>query len=312
MTGCDKNAIFLLPANVVKRPPSKALRKINRSAATPSVFSNLICGIKDIVKAPQKQHSNRQSLFELANEPNESAQVRSVTPDPTDRSDGRMSSSKFPSSISSPNLAKQDSGSSSTASSLSRVPNDLINFSEDYARIVEERERRMDERRMSNSRGSSGSISTNGENRTPKSKKRTLQLPTAPNREIKPSTILRLEDRDLVVIDKQDIKEAVSNESQVIIVDPPALPSTPSENSEHVELSALLGGQWPDAAGGAATLLNAEKKSGSISSSTGNAWKTLERNKSPNFASHLHSSKPRRSDGYENGYDKNFHKKSEY
>lgn len=208
-----------------------------------------------------------------------------------------MSASKFPSSISSPNLAKQDSGSSSTSSS--RHHHDLINFNEDYGRVVEERERRLEERRMSGSRGSSGS-SGNGELRTPKSKKRTLQLPNAPNREIKPSTILRLEDRDLVVIDKHDIKEAVKNESQVIIVDPPALPATPSEN-EHVDLGDILGNEWPELAGSMATVLNTDKKSGSTSGSVTNGWKTTERNKSLNIASHLSSSKPRR---YENGIDK--------
>lgn len=207
-----------------------------------------------------------------------------------------MNSNKFPSSISSPNLSKQDSGSSSTGSS-SRLPQDLIIFNEDYARGLEERDRRMDERRPSTSRGSSGS--SNGEARTPKSKKRTLQLPNAPNREIKPSTILRLEDRDLIVIDKQDIKEAVKNESQVIIVDPPTIPATPSEN-EHVDLGDILAGDWPELAGGAATLLNADKKSGAVASTSG--WKTIERNKSSNIASHFSNSKPRRT-GYDNGFD---------
>lgn len=162
----------------------------------------------------------------------------------------------------------------------------------------------MDERRPSTSRGSSGSSSTNGEVRTPKSKKRTLQLPNAPNREIKPSTILRLEDRDLIVIDKQDIKEAVKNESQVIIVDPPAIPSTPSE-TEHVDLGDILAGDWPELAGGAASLLNAERKSGSVSSTSG--WKTIERNKSANIASHFSNSKPRRS-GYDNGFESTLRK----
>jgi hypothetical protein len=312
---CDPELIFLVAANFIKKPNSKTLRKQTRSLAGPSVLSNLICGIKDIVK-PVTKHSNRHSTYEIplldtSSQSSSSASLkkRSLTPDlVADRSDGKMSSI-FPSSVSSPNLAKQDSGSSSSSS---RPPNDLITFSEDYSRIVEERERKMEERRMSGSRGSSGSSSANGETRTPKSKKRTLvQLPNAPNREIKPSTILRLEDRDLVVIDKQDIKEAVNNESQVIIVDPPALAATPAEN-EHVDLGDILGGHWPDLAGTAAGLLNADKKSGSVSSA-GNGWKTVERNKSANIASHFSNSKPRRSDGFEsNGYDKSSHRKSEY
>lgn len=261
-----------------------------------------------------KNNSNRNSYYDSLQPDNSSdtslfpVRKRSVTPDPTDsRSNGTMSSNKFPSSISSPNLAKQDSESSSSNSN--RHPQDLINFNDDIGRIVEDHERRMDERRgQSNSRGSSGSSSANGEARTPKSKKRTLQLPNAPNRDIKPSTILRLEDRDLVVIDKHDIKEAVNNESQVIIVDPPALSSTPSEN-EHADLGDILGGQWPELAGGAGSLLNAEKKSAPV---TGNGWRTIERNKSANIASHFNNSKPRRNDGFESGgYDKNTLKKSE-
>jgi hypothetical protein len=305
---CDPNLVFLLAVNFIKKPNSKTLKKQNRSSTGPSVFSNLICGIKDIVNPVQKS-SNRYSNYEvplIPDSPELTLKKRPLTPDlVADQSDGKMS--KFPSSVSSPNLAKQDSGSSSTSSS--RPLNDLINFTEDYGRIAEEREKRMEEqRRMSGSRGSSGSSSANGDLRTPKSKKRSLQLPNAPNREIKPSTILRLEDRDLVVIDKHDIKEAVNNESQVIIVDPPPMPPTPSEN-EHVDLGDILGGQWPELAGNAANLLNTDKKSGSVSS-TGNGWKTIERNKSANIASHLYNSKPKGFDS--NGYDKNGQKKSEY
>jgi hypothetical protein len=222
-------------------------------------------------------------------------------------SDGKMNGKSFPSSISSPNLAKQDSASSSTSSSNRLLNTDLL--SEDYGRSMAERERRNEEqreRRMSGSRGtqtpSSGSSANGDISRTPKSKKKTVMLQPAPNRDIKPSTILRLEDRDLVVIDKQDIKEAVRNESDVIIVDPPAMTATatPSEN-DHADLTDILGTQWPDLAGASASLLNNEKRG---NSSNSNGWRTVERNKSANLASHFSSnSKPR----YENGY-----RKSEY
>lgn len=259
---------------------------------------------------PQTKNSNRRSNYNtLQSSSSETSTVpvikRSLTPDLVNQGDGTMNINRFPSSISSPNLAKQDSGSSTGSSS--RTHYDLINFNEEFGRSVEEREKKMEDRRLSGSRGSIGSISANGENRTPKSKKRTLQLPNAPNREIKPSTILRLEDRDLIVIDKRDIKEAVNNESQVIIVDPPALPATPAEN-EHVDLGDILGGEWPELAGGAASILNADKKAGSVSSTNG--WKTIDRNKSPNFASHFTSSKVRQV-GHENGFESNTQKKSE-
>lgn len=309
---CDPNTVFLLPANFIKKPNSKSLRKQNRAAAgAQAVFNNLICGIKEIVKPqPSKQNAYRHSFYEPPENSTDSQLSlvkRSATPEPIEsRSNGKMSANKFPSSISSPNLAKQDSDTSSSTSN--RQNTDLINFSEDFGRGIEEREKRMEERRaQAVSRGSSGS-SGNGEARTPKSKKRTLQLPSAPNRDIKPSTILRLEDRDLVVIDKHDIKEAVNNESQVIIVDPPALQTTPTEN-EHVDLGDILGGQWPELAGGAGSMLNADKKSGALTGSNG--WRTIERNKSANIASHFSNSKPRRSDGFESGYDKNTLKKSE-
>lgn len=302
----DPNAVFLLPANFIRIPNAKTLRrnkKVTPGQTAQSVFNNLVCGFKDLVK-PHTKNSERHSYHEpiLPNSTSDSyatAIKRSLTPDLVNRNDGKMSN-KFPSSISSPNLAKQDSGSSTGSSS--RVQNDLITFSEDYSKGIEEREKRMEERRPSSSRTSSGSNSINGENRTPKSKKRTVQLPNNPNREIKPSTILRLEDRDLVVIDKHDIKEAVNNESQVIIVDPPPLSTlaTPSDN-EHADLGDILGGEWPDLAGGAATILNSEKKGSNMPHVNG--WKTMERNKSANIASHFNNSKTRRGVA-ENGFDK--------
>lgn len=304
MPECDPNVVFLLPANFIKKPNSKTLRKQNRAASGPSVLSNIICGFKELVK-PQPKHSNRHSYHDY-NDPasNAPSTKRSLTPELFNQSDGKMNS-RFPSSISSPNLSKQDSGSSSTGSSSRHQ--DLIHFNEDYSRSVEDREKKMEERRMS-SRGSSGSSSTNGEIRTPKSKKRTLQLPNAPNRDIKPSTILRLPDRDLVVIDRHDIKEAVNNESQVIIVDPPAIPSTASEKENTVDLGDILGGAWPELQTGAsAAILNADKKAGSVGQAM-NGWKTVERNKSANIASHFSNSKPRR---FDNGYDPNTQKKSE-
>lgn len=303
----DPNSIFLLPANFIRKQNSKTLRRAKRQSGQSkanSVFNSFVCGIKDLVK-PQPKNSDRHSYHEptlvgLASEASYATAIkRSLTPDLVNQNDGKMSN-KFPSSISSPNLAKQDSGSSTGSSN--RLQSDLITFSEEYSRGIEEREKRMEERRPSSSRTSSGSNSVNGENRTPKSKKRTVQLPNNPNREIKPSTILRLEDRDLVVIDKHDIKEAVNNESQVIIVDPPPLTAlaAPSDN-EHVDLGDILCGDWPDLAGGAATILNSEKKSSNMPHVNG--WKTLERNKSPNFASHFSNSKPRRG-VVENGFDK--------
>jgi hypothetical protein len=320
-----------LPAYFIRKPNSpRATKKQNRSLANSnnqSVLSSLFCGIKEKVngryyKLPSTQHFYPADSLESGSSDQFSSSSnnttkRSLTPDSvTHFSDGKMNqnninsgnTSKFPSSVSSPNLAKQDSGSSSNSSNRIQHTFDLVNLSEEYGERMAERERRNEERerRMSGSRGtqtpSSGSSANGDINRTPKSKKKAMLLQPAPNREIKPSTILRLEDRDLVVIDRQDIKEAVKNESDVIIVDPPALPNTPCENDDHAELSDILGNQWPELAGAGGALLNNDKKA-SVSPSSMNGWKTIERNKSANFASHLSSGSKTRYDTY-NGYRK--------
>lgn len=277
-----------------------------KNKSNKSTFSSLLCGIKDTIR-PQKHSnlSNRRSYIETSvtdsasSDYSSASTKRSLTPELVNSNfnsfkDGKMNTSngKFPSSISSPNLSKQDSGSSTTTvSSSNRLSNnsvDLITLSDDYSQSVAERERKMEERRMSGSRmQSSPNSGNNGEVRTPKSRKKTVLLPQAPNREIRPSTILRYDGRDVVVIDKQDIREAVRNESDVIIVDPPTLAQTPSDN-EHLELSEVLGNDWPESAGPSGSLLNNDRKANNI----GNGYRSMERNKSANLASHF-SNKPR-------------------
>lgn len=316
---CDAEFAFILPANFIRRP--KGIKKnSNRSS-----IGSILCGIKDRVKPPKHSSARHSfidpSITDSASEYSSSSTTkRSLTPElVTNYNNGMMNntSSKFPSSISSPNLAKQDSASSSNTSSSARHhQSNLVLLSEDYSHLVAERERkleekrmeekRMEERRMSGSRSTQtpGGCANNNETRTtPRSnRKKTVLLQPAPNRDIKPSTILRLEDRDLIVIDKQDIKEAVRNESDVIIVDPPTLPQTPSDNG-HAELSDILGREWPELAGASASILNNEKKSNNISSSiiSSNGYRSIERNKSANIASHFNSKTRYES---QNGYKK--------
>lgn len=306
-TNCKANLAFILPVNFLKKP---ALVKNKNNKTT---FSSILCGIKDKVKSHSNRHSYiDNSVTDSASEYSSASTKRSLTPELVNNitinsNYGKMNmSNRFPSSISSPNLSKQDSGSSTTSSSQNRLNNlDSSNLSEDYSLIVAERERKMEERRMSGSRvgiqttSSSGS-SANGEARTPKSKKKTVLLPSAPNRDIRPSTILSLEDRDLIVIDKQDIKEAVRNESDVIIVDPPTLPQTPSDN-DHADLTDILGGVWPELAGASGTLLNSDRKSGT---SINNGYRSIERNKSANLASHFTNSNSKSRYDSHNGYRK--------
>lgn len=318
VSGCDPNHVFLLPINFIRRPSSKTLKKqFKLSSTAPSVISNIICGFKETFKPSQrlslssgnKYYTNETSESDSSPPKDQKSSKRPLTPDLVENNNnGRMNSgNKLPSSISSPNLVKNDSGYIESP----RTEEQLINFSEDYSKVVERREKEMEERRSSQSRSS---LSNGGEARTPKAKKKTLQFPGAPNREIKPAMILSLADRDLVVIDKHDIKEAVNNESQVIIVDPPSINSTGGGvQEEHTDLVDILGSNWPQDAGPAGALLNNEKKSSSTTSSnsTNNGWRTIERNKSANIASHLSNSKPRfESNGYEN--NKTLPKKSEF
>lgn len=325
--------MFILPVNFIRKPTtyrtSKKQNRLTTSSTNQSVLSSLFCGVKDKVtnRTTRNRHSfiepfDSGSCSEFSTSSNNTK--RSLTPEAATANfhDGKMnniksggSGNKLPSSVSSPNLAKQDSASSSTSSSNRLlVSNDLINLSEEYGRNMAERERRVHEereRRMSGSRGtqtlsSSSNNSGNGDViRTPKSKKKALILQPAPNRDIKPSTILRLEDRDLVVIDRQDIKEAVRNESDVIIVDPPPMTQNPIDNNvneQHAELSDILGSQWPALAGAGGALLNSEKR-GNSSTSNSNGWRTIDRNKSANIASHFSSSGTKsRYDTQNNGY----------
>lgn len=111
-------------------------------------------------------------------------------------------------------------------------------------------------------------------------KKKTGSKPT--------TTILSLEDRDLVIIDGNDIKESVQNESEVIVVDHP--PKESGTTSGDVDLMDILGKDWPALAGDTAHVLNNDRRS----SSGGQVMKPNlgelmlpTRNKSMNIISHL-------------------------
>lgn len=116
-------------------------------------------------------------------------------------------------------------------------------------------------------------------------KKKTPAPPPKPT-----TTILSLEDRDLVIIDGNDIKESVQNESEVIVVDhPPKEVSTAASNSGEVDLMDILGNNWPALAGDTAHGLNAAERRPSngqvMKPNLGELPST--RNKSMNIISHL-------------------------
>lgn len=125
---------------------------------------------------------------------------------------------------------------------------------------------------------------------------------------VKPNTILSLEDRDIVVIDNADYKESTSNEANVIVVEKPRkLHQKPSNDIDLAEL--LTETSWPASAGDLALALNNRTSggapynfsSGSTSTSnssischqaTGNSGPySIERNRSKNPISHIGQSK---------------------
>lgn len=108
---------------------------------------------------------------------------------------------------------------------------------------------------------------------------------------LKPTTILDLGDRDLVIIDGVDIQESVQNESEVIVVDHP--PKEPQGNSSgEVDLVDILGHNWPELAGDTAHVLNTagERRSSGGPVMKPNLGELTTRNKSMNIFSHLKSS----------------------
>ena len=324
---CNPELVFLVPANYLKKYRTVRSKK-NRGNHDKSVFTNLICGVKEKFKDAKKsvnsntlKHSKRNSIVSPlqdntsdSNSASSTATLkRSLTPDAktaplyVDLLKENMNTSKFPASISSPNLAKQDSSSSTGSSSRynhNLIDLNIVDNSEEFKIFVEEQN-------MLGNRGTqttSNSSSASDIMGTPKPKKKSMALPIpTKNINIKPSTILSLPDRDLVIIDKSDIKEAVSHESDVIIVDPPPpLTPTPSDQ-EHVDLQDLLCGQWPEIAGGAAGMLNSEKRHNSSGRGSGsNNYKTIERSKSPNIMSHFGGTKQRSSVTFENGNENKY------
>lgn len=222
-----------------------------------------------------------------------------ITMDPSAGSGGSgpkaISVKKVSISKSTPNLDKQDSGSSSTGSSVGYKS---VHFSgqltdnEEYLRYVENHERNLERKKKNKS---------------------------------KTATIMSLEDRDLIIIDKADIKEA-SKASDVIIVDPPPNLNASNEklNQSEMDLKDILGENWPNAAGDLAPLLNNDKKpmpkivsggASSSSSSTASSSYLRERNKSANPLSHLISStkiKEHSNSKKEQHLEVNGHKRSKY
>lgn len=151
---------------------------------------------------------------------------------------------------------------------------------------------KMDGRRSTEEAWSDRSSSTKSSQLTNASSSSTASRTgaVAKKKAVPPTTILSLEDRDLVIIDKNDINESVQNESEVIVVDHPPKEGTGSTGD--VDLMDILAQDWPALAGDMAHGLNA----GSRRASGGpvmkpNLGELPTRNKSMNIISHLKNTK---------------------
>lgn len=152
-------------------------------------------------------------------------------------------------------------------------------------------------------------------------------VPSTGTANVKPNTIMSLEDRDIVVIDTADYKESTSTEGTVIVVEKPRPyhhhQQQQANKSQDIDLAELLETNWPAAAGDLAVALSTRSTSsvdtnssivtqhfsgGSTSSNSSSNYQlssasastpttavVTERNRSKNPFAHLGQPKIRRS-----------------
>ncbi|XP_058452232.1 uncharacterized protein LOC131430943 isoform X2 [Malaya genurostris] len=306
MQSSPPQSSFILAANWLELNDFGSSNNFKHSKKT--FIDGLFCGAKDQINLKLKKRSGKRNLesYKAASDSRNDHSIRSFTPEPGGHNRNSVDFSlnklqmdqrnqkRMAASVSSPNLSKQDSSSSTGSSSR-------INNSHPIDRMNEEL-RFVDSQTEDSHR--SGKSSQNSSNNS------TLVLSKSRKKSPKQSTFMSLEDRDIVVIDKSDIKEATSSESDVIIVDPPATLSEFPDQT-YVDFKDLVGNSWPVAAGEVATILNSDKKKqtysnnvsngsniGGYSSSSSNSTNSnqltgkYERNRSFNPLSHIGNSKP--------------------
>lgn len=301
----DPKCSFILAANWIEfEDPNHSISKYSKKS---NIFEGILCGAKNLNSHLRRNARRLTETSKAASDSLDDRFARSITPDPvgTNRNSADLSSfvdqnsmesslyqKRMAASVSSPNLSKQDS-SSSTGSS-SRV---ISTMSEAL---------RCNDSSQTEDSYRSGRSSQNSSNSSTLKHSKARKKPPS-----KASTILRYNDRDIIVIDNNDINEATSESSHVIIVDPPV---SIEQESNEIDLKDVLGKNWPIAAGETATILNSDKKtqtpltsasrngltstggggyssSSSTSTSSNNFTGRYERNKSLNPISHLANSK---------------------
>ncbi|XP_058057014.1 uncharacterized protein LOC131208327 [Anopheles bellator] len=184
---------------------------------------------------------------------------------------------KMAASISSPNLSKQDSSSSTGSSSrYANSHHPMDGYADEYHRFVEHGHQHghahahhpVDEasyRSSGRSSQNSSASSTLKHSKARVSKVRSSGSNSSVNSAnqyhpvSKQSTILSLPDRDVVVIDSNEIDEAIKSASDVIVVDPPPVIS-PTDTREVELMDLLSSSSWPAEAGEVAAILNSTDK----------------------------------------------------
>ncbi|XP_052869371.1 uncharacterized protein LOC128275038 [Anopheles cruzii] len=183
---------------------------------------------------------------------------------------------KMAASISSPNLSKQDSSSSTGSSSRYANSHPMDGYGDEYHRFVEHGHQHghahahhpVDEasyRSSGRSSQNSSASSTLKHSKARVSKVRSSGSNSSVNSASqyhpvsKQSTILSLPDRDVVVIDSNEIDEAIKSASDVIVVDPPPVIS-PTDTREVELMDLLSSSSWPAEAGEVAAILNSTDK----------------------------------------------------
>ncbi|XP_052892717.1 ubiquitin carboxyl-terminal hydrolase CYLD [Anopheles moucheti] len=309
---CEPRLALIVAANWIKFPEHEAAGKQHHHKR--NLLDSLVCGARDLNNRLSRRtgSSSKHSTDDSSGKGGaiRSGKVingeyppyaRSYTPDLTSNGTGgsnrkstdigtlydsfsclqmdpagtkAMHHKKIAASISSPNLSKQDSSSSTGSSGRYVNSHPMDSYGDEYHRFVEHSQQHQhhhhhhltDEACRSSGRSSQNS-SNSSTLKHSKTRSGKVARSSGSNSSVnsaggggyhsvsKQSTILSLPDRDVVVIDSNEIDEAIKSASDVIVVDPPPVLS-PTDNRE-VELMDLLGsGSWPAEAGEVAAILS--------------------------------------------------------
>ncbi|XP_055684560.1 ubiquitin carboxyl-terminal hydrolase CYLD [Lutzomyia longipalpis] len=292
---CDPSLALVIPANFIEQPQGSHGDSKSFKRSTKGLINGILCLTVDRVQDVKDRYgtlrNSRRSTdkgdplkrLSLNADVEAAYKARDRSPLSSDSSmDGRKQTPSISSSYSNPNLRRDDDvggerakGTQMNGSSTTKT---LAN-SEEYVKYVENYERNLEKQKDAEN-GAAAAAARNAAAAVAKVKKKPLPPMSGG---VKPNTFLSLKDRDIVVIDKADIKESVKNESEVIVLDHAGRPTS---SSGEVDLVDILGPNWPAAAGDVAPVLNSEKRPGGAPLMTKN-----ERNRSGNPISHLISTK---------------------